>query len=169
MQNGEDCVTLNGRLIQLTPTNTPNYQIHSSNKSITDQIIQLHLILASASAPSPIYLCSTCVFAVHVSLQYMCLCSTCVFAVEVSLLTEFWTRGYGTDSSNKSITDQIIQLHQILASASAPSPYRVSKGVARLYIHKRALQIHKRALKEPYISENEPYISAKEPCISKEP
>ena len=118
MQNGEDCVTLNGRLIQLTPTNTPNYQIHSSNKSITDQIIQLHLILASASAPSPIYLCSTCVFAVHVSLQYMCLCrhvslqymclcrhvslqymclcSTCVFAVEVSLLTEFWTRGYGT-------------------------------------------------------------------------
>jgi len=101
MLNGEDCVKLNRRLVKLTPTNTPNYQIHSSNKSITDQIIQLH---------------------------------------------------------------------QILASASAPSPYRVSRGVARLYIHKRALQIHKRALKEPYISEKEPYISAKEPCISaKEP
>ena len=45
----------NGSIIKLTPTNTPNYQIHSSNKSITDQIIQLLQILASASAPpSPI-------------------------------------------------------------------------------------------------------------------
>jgi len=52
MLNGEDCVMSNGRLIKQTPTNTPNYQIHSSNKSITAQIIQLHQILASASAPS---------------------------------------------------------------------------------------------------------------------
>ena len=41
-----------GKLIKLTPTNTPNYQIHLSNKSITTQMIQLHQILASGSAPS---------------------------------------------------------------------------------------------------------------------
>jgi len=41
----------NGRLIKLTPLNTPNYQIHLSNKSITAQIIQLHQIFASASSP----------------------------------------------------------------------------------------------------------------------
>ena len=42
----------NESIIKLTPTDTPNSQIHLSNKSITDQIIQLHQILASASAPS---------------------------------------------------------------------------------------------------------------------
>jgi len=52
MLNREGCVMSNSSIIKLTPTNTPNYQIHSSNKSITDQNIQLHQILASASAPS---------------------------------------------------------------------------------------------------------------------
>jgi len=52
MLNGECCVMSSGSIIKLTPTNTPNYQIHSSNKPITDQIIQLLHILASASAPS---------------------------------------------------------------------------------------------------------------------
>ena len=51
MLNGEDFIMSNESIIQLTPTNTPNYQIHSSNKSITNQILQLHRILASASAP----------------------------------------------------------------------------------------------------------------------
>jgi len=42
MMSGEDCVMSNERLIKLAPTNTPNYQIYSSNKFITAQIMQLH-------------------------------------------------------------------------------------------------------------------------------
>jgi len=52
MLNAEDCVMSNGRLIKLTPTNTPNYQIHLSKKSITPQKIHFHQIFASVSAPS---------------------------------------------------------------------------------------------------------------------
>jgi len=52
MLNVEVCVMSNGRKIKLKPTNTLNYQIHSSSKSITNQTIQLHQILASASALS---------------------------------------------------------------------------------------------------------------------
>ena len=35
MLNGKGCVMSNGSKIKLTPTDTPNHQIHSSNKSIT--------------------------------------------------------------------------------------------------------------------------------------
>ena len=50
MLNVMVCIMSNGSIMKLTPTNTPNYQIHSSNKSMTNQTIQLHQILASASA-----------------------------------------------------------------------------------------------------------------------
>jgi len=49
------CWMSNGRPIKLTPTTTSNYQIHSSNKFIIAQIIQLQQILASASAPSALF------------------------------------------------------------------------------------------------------------------
>ena len=49
------CWKSNGRPIKLTPTTTSNYQIHSSNKFIIAQIIQLQQILTSAFAPSALF------------------------------------------------------------------------------------------------------------------
>jgi len=47
---GEECVIQNESLSKVTPTNTPDYQINLQNMSIFGLKIQLHQILASASA-----------------------------------------------------------------------------------------------------------------------